>query len=154
LITKENILTVCEEHFKGTALYVTGIKIGSDNKINVFIDGDEGVTIKDCVSLSKTIEASLNRDQEDFALDVSSHGAATPLVFPRQFKKHHGRTLEILKNDNSKWEGTLIESNNEGIQLEVTTRENKTIGKGKITVVKTYTIPFSEMKETKIKLKF
>ncbi len=58
LITKEHILSVCEEHLKGTLLNVTGIRISSDNKINVFIDGDEGVSIKDCVGLSRAIEAS------------------------------------------------------------------------------------------------
>lgn len=135
-------------------VYVTGIKISSDNKINVFIDGDEGVTIKDCVSLSRAIESELNRDQEDFSLDVSSHGAATPLVFPRQYKRHVGRELEILKADNIKVEGKMLQCDEEGIEIEVSSRENKTLGKGKTTVVRTYRIPYAEMKETKIKLKY
>ncbi len=120
----------------------------------MFLDGDEGVTIKDCVALSRAIEGELNRDKEDFSLDVSSHGAATPLAFPRQYKRHIGRELEIVKTDSSKMEGKLLSSDDEGIDLEVSTRENKTLGKGKTTVIRQYRIPFSEMKETKIKLKY
>lgn len=120
----------------------------------MFIDGDEGVTIKDCVTLSRAIEGELNRDQEDFSLDVSSHGAATPLVFPRQYKRHVGRDLEVLKTDNTKLEGKLLQCDDQGIEIEVSSRENKTLGKGKTTVIRNYRVPFTEMKETKIKLKY
>jgi ribosome maturation factor RimP len=154
VINKETINTICNAHLAGTSVYVTAIRISSDNKINVFLDGDEGVTIKDCVTLSRAIEGELNRDKEDFSLDVSSHGAATPLAFPRQYKRHIGRELEIVKTDSSKMEGKLLSSDEEGIDLEVSSRENKTLGKGKTTVIRQYRIPFSEMKETKIKLKY
>lgn len=135
-------------------MYVTGIKIGSDNHINVFIDGDEGVTIKDCVAVSRSIEGTLDRDKEDYALDVSSHGATTPLVMPRQYKKHIGRTFEIKLLDGTKAEGDLVECNDEEIKLEYSTRENKPIGKGKITVVKQQVVRHDQIKESKIKLKY
>jgi len=154
VINKDAIDKICSAHLQGSKLFVTGIRISSDNKINVFLDGDEGVSIKDCVSLSRAIEAELNRDQEDFSLDVSSHGATTPLAFPRQYKRHIGRDLEIIKTDNSKLEGKMLQSDEEGIEIEVSSRENKTLGKGKTTVVRTYRIPYNEMKETKIKLKY
>ena len=89
MITKEKILSLANQHLEGTNMYVTGIKIGSDNHINVFLDGDEGVTIKDCVGVSRAIEGNLDREKEDYALDVSSHGATTPLIMPRQYKKTH-----------------------------------------------------------------
>jgi len=133
---------------------VTGVKIGSDNHINVFIDGDEGVTIADCVALSRFIEADLTERNEDFALDVSSHGATTPLVMPRQYKKHLGRDFEIRLLDNTKAEGKMVAFNEQEIQLEYSVRENKPIGKGKITVIKQITVPFSQIKESKIKLKY
>lgn len=135
-------------------MYVTGIKIGSDNHISLYIDGDEGVTIKDCVGLSRAIEGKLDRSREDYALDVSSHGATTPLVMPRQYKKHIGRDFEIKLIDGTKCEGTLVALNEEEITIEYSTRENKPLGKGKITVVKQQTIKFSEIKESKIKLKY
>lgn len=133
---------------------MTGVKIGSDNHINVFIDGDEGVTIADCVALSRFIEADLTERNEDFALDVSSHGATTPLVMPRQYKKHVGRDFEIRLLDGAKAEGKMVAFNEQEIQLEYSVRENKPIGKGKITVVKQITVPFNQIKESKIKLKY
>jgi len=135
-------------------VFVTGIRISTDKQINLFIDGDKGVTIKDCVSLSRAIEGQLDRDKEDFALDVSSHGAATPLVMPRQYTRHIGRTFEVKLVDGSKAEGDLLACNNDEITLEFSVRENKALGKGKTTVVKQQTIKYSDIKESKIKLKF
>lgn len=128
--------------------------MGSDNHISLYIDGDEGVTIADCVALSRAIEGKLDRNREDYALDVSSHGATTPLVMPRQYKKHIGRNFEIKLLDGAKCEGILVDLKNEGITLEYSIRENKPLGKGKVSVVKHESIKFSEIKESKIKLKY
>ena len=145
---------MANEHLSGTNLYVTGIRIGADNQINVFIDGDEGVTIVNCVELSRFIEKGLDREKEDFSLDVSSHGAAAPLILPRQYLKHVGRDLEIKLLDGNKAEGNLVECNNEEIKLTFSVRENKPIGKGKITVTKQHIIKYNQIKESRIKLKF
>jgi ribosome maturation factor RimP len=154
LITKEHILAIANEHLKDSPLFVTGIRISSDKQINLFIDGDNGVTIKDCVGLSRAIESRLDRDKEDYALDVSSHGAATPLVLPRQYTKHIGRTFEVRLMDGTKTEGDLVECTENEILLEFSVRENKALGKGKTTVIKQQTIKYSDIKESKIKLKF
>jgi len=154
LISKEHILSIANNHLKNSQVFVTGIRIGSDNQINLFIDGDNGVTIKDCVELSRLIEGILDRNKDDFALDVSSHGAATPLILPRQYTKHIGRNFEIKLIDDTKLEGTLISCDNEEIKIEFSTRENKPIGKGKITVVKNEIIKYSQIKESKVKLKY
>lgn len=154
MITKEHILTLAEAHLSGGSVYVTGIKLGSDNHISLFIDGDNGVSIDDCVALSRAIEGQLDRDKEDFALDVSSHGATTPLVLPRQYPKHIGRQFEVKLNNGNKEEGTLVSCDTEKITLEYSSRENKPVGKGKITVTHQKTISFDEIKEARIKLKY
>ncbi|MCC6369649.1 MAG: ribosome assembly cofactor RimP [Bacteroidia bacterium] len=154
LITKEYILSLAANHLKDTDIFITGIKIGSDNSIHVFIDGDHGVTIDNCVALSRAIESQLDRNKEDFALDVSSHGATTPLVMPRQYPKHIGRNFEIKLLDGNKAEGTLVSCNNDGLVLEYTVRENKPVGKGKINVTKQHVINYNQIKESKIKLKY
>lgn len=154
MITKEHILNIANDHLKNSQVFVTGIRIGSDNQINLFIDGDQGVTIKDCVELSRLIEENLDRNKNDFALDVSSHGAATPLIMPRQYTKHIGRNFEIKLIDDTKREGVLISSNDTEIKIESTSRENKPVGKGKITVVKEEVIKYNQIKESKVKLKY
>lgn len=154
MITKEHILSLANDHLNGSPIFVTGVRISSDNQINVFIDGDEGVTISDCVALSRAIEGSLDRGKDDFALDVSSHGATTPLILPRQYKKHIGRTFEIKLVDGTKTEGDLVSFDDEALELESTSRENKPIGKGKITVTRKQSVRFDQIKESKIKLKY
>lgn len=135
-------------------VYLTGIKISSDQDIHVYIDGDEGVTIKDCVLLSRAIEAELEEQRAIFSLDVSSHGATTPLAMPRQYKKHIGRTLEIRLNDTTKAEGELLHADDKGFEIRFEVRENKPLGKGKITVEKKQEFLYTEVKEVKVKLKY
>jgi ribosome maturation factor RimP len=154
LITKEQIQQIAEEHLKGSDLFVTSIRVGAGNTISVFIDGDSGVSIDDCVGLSRSIEKTLDRDKEDFSLDVSSHGASAPLLYPRQYRRHIGRSLEVKLGDGNKAEGELVSCDNEGIVLQYQVRENKPIGKGKVTVTKQQQIKYNQIKESKIKLKF
>lgn len=153
MITQEKISELANRHLANSPLFVTGIRIGADNHIHIFIDGDRGVTITDCVELSRHVEKSLG-ESEDFSLDVSSHGAASPLVLPRQYKKHVGRDFEIKLLDGNKAEGTMVECNDDEIKLEYSVRENKPLGKGKINVTKQQVVKYSQIKESKIKLKF
>lgn len=155
MITEQHIQDLAKQHLGNGPFFITGIKIGAGNQISVFIDGeDRGVTISDCVDLSRHLEKSLDRDKEDFSLDVSSHGASRPLLIPRQYKKHIGRSFEIKLIDGNKVEGDLVECNEEEIKLEYSVRENKPIGKGKITVTKQQIVKYNQIKESKIKLKF
>lgn len=154
MISKEHILALAAEHLKDSDLYVTNVKVSPDNHINVFIDGDKGVNINDCVGLSRAIEGSLDRNREDFSLDVSSHGATAPLVLPRQFRRHTGRTLEVRLLDGSRAEGELVEANDEQITVQYSVRENKPLGKGKVTVEKRQDIRYGDIKEARIKLKY
>lgn len=155
MIQKEHILELANKHLgNNAAVFVTEVRIGTGNHIQVFIDGDQGITIDDCVGLSRAIEAALDRNREDFSLDVSSHGATSPLLQPRQYNKHIGRTLEIKLNDGGRAEGELLLCNNNGVVLQYCVRENKPVGKGKITVVKQLEVQFTTIKEARIKLKY
>jgi ribosome maturation factor RimP len=154
LITKEYILKLLNEHLGSGSIFVTGVKVSRDNHINVFLDCDTNLTIADCVAVSRFLEKKLDSEKNDFSLDVSSHGATTPLVMPRQYSKHIGRNFEIKLVDDTKLTGTLTEFNSNELKLEYTEREDKAIGKGKITITKQHIIPHNQIKESKIKLKF
>ena len=135
------------------SLFLIDYSISADNSIKVVIDGDEGVTVKDCMKISRAIEHNLDRDEIDFSLEVASAGAAAPLVMPRQYKKNVGRKMEVRTSE-ATIEGNLTEATDEGIVLEWKAREPKPIGKGKVTVQKKQKIDFSEIKEAKVILKF
>ncbi len=135
------------------ALFLIDFTITTGNSINVVLDGDNGVTVQDCMRISRAIEHNLDREEEDFSLEVASAGAAAPLVMPRQYKKNVGRKLEVRTNEDS-YKANLTVVTENGIFLEWKAREPKPIGKGKVTVQKKMEINFSDIREAKVILKF
>ncbi len=134
--------------------FLIDFTITPDNKIKIVIDGDNGVTLNDCVALSRHVEHNLDRESEDFALEVTSAGATTPLQHERQYKKNKGRILQVKTTQGEKFEGTLQEATTEHITLTWKAREPKPVGKGKVTVQKTQEIALSDIKEAKVIIKF
>ncbi|WP_222983187.1 ribosome assembly cofactor RimP [Flagellimonas meishanensis] len=135
------------------SLFLIDFTISGDNTIRVVLDGDEGVNLQDCIEVSRAIEHNLDREEEDFSLEVTSAGATEPLLLPRQYEKNKGRKLKV-RTDMGEQEGTLAEVTENNIILEWKAREPKPTGKGKVTVQKKQEIAFSDIKEAKVVLKF
>lgn len=135
-------------------LFLIDFEILSDNTIRVVIDGDKGVLVEDCIYISRAIEHNLDREEQDFSLEVTSCGATSPLQLPRQYNKHIGRNLEVKTFEGDKVEGQLADVSEEDITLKWKTREPKPVGKGKVTVTKEVNIAFENIKEAKVKIKF
>lgn len=151
---KEKVKQLLEQGLEeNPSLFLIDFTMGADNSIHVVIDGDEGVTVSDCVKISRAIEHNLDREEHDFSLEVASAGATAPLVMPRQYLKNIGRKLEVQTAD-EKIEGNLTAVTGGGIILEWKAREPKPIGKGKVTVQKSKEVNFSDIKKAKVVLKF
>lgn len=135
-------------------LFLIALNFLPNNKILVEVDGDEGISLKECVRISRAVEHNLDREVEDFSLEVTSPDIAKPLIIKRQYIKNINRNLEVKLIDNSIIEGTLKEVKENNISLQWKAREPKPIGKGKITVVKNKTISFKDIIEAKVKLLF
>ena len=108
MIDKEKVVSIIEKEFEGSDLFLVDVNVGKDNKISVFIDGDSGVSIKNCVDISRIIEENFDREEEDFELSVLSFGVGEPLMNLRQYKKNIGRYISIITNDDLRIEGELI----------------------------------------------
>ncbi|WP_248724269.1 ribosome assembly cofactor RimP [Seonamhaeicola sp. ML3] len=134
-------------------LFLIDFSIQGDNQIKVIIDGDNGVLVEDCIFISRAIEHNLDREAQDFSLDVMSAGATAPLVKERQYVKNVNRTLKV-KTESEKFEGTLSEASEEGITLQWKVREPKPIGKGKVTVTKEAYVAYKDIVEAKVMIKF
>lgn len=119
IINKELITNFVEEAIVDTNLFITDIKVKKDNTIFVFIDGDQGVTIEQCVNISRYVEKHLDKNRIDFELNVSSFGIGRPLVLFRQYKNAIGKTLSVKFEDNTKCTGKLIEATEEKLVLEI-----------------------------------
>lgn len=151
---KEKVLELLEAGLKeNESIFLIDFTIGPGNKINITLDGDNGVTLNDCMAISRAIENNLDREEEDFSLEVTSSGATSPIIMPRQYKKNIGRVLEI-KTVDGKFEGNLTDVNDQGVTLEWKAREPKPVGKGKVTVQKKQEFGFSDIQEAKVIIKF
>jgi len=118
MITKETIQSLAESFLQGSDKFLIEVKVSKNNHIHVSIDGDNGVMIDDCIKLSRHIESNLDRDVEDFELEVSSAGASHPLLFQRQYPRHIGRTLNVGLTDDQTINGALVSVNDKGIEIQ------------------------------------
>jgi ribosome maturation factor RimP len=135
-------------------LFLIDLNFLPDNKILVEIDGDKGVPLNECIRISRAVEHNLDREDEDFSLEVTSPDISKPLKVKRQYFKNLNRKLEVKIADNTIVEGNLVNVTDNEIILEWKAREPKPIGKGKVTVVKNATIPFTDILEAKVKIIF
>jgi ribosome maturation factor RimP len=117
MIAKDKILALAQEHLDGSAQFLVDLKVSADNQISIYIDGDENVSIDECVDLSRHIEFSLDRETEDFALSVSSAGLDMPLKFLRQYPKYIGKKMHVHLVTNELIFGQLEEVGENTIQI-------------------------------------
>lgn len=135
-------------------LFLVDMKISAGDDITVILDGDNGVTLQDCLDASRAIEFNMDREEHDFSLQVMSAGLSEPMSSPRQYRKNLGREIEVLLNDSSKIEGELAKADDEKITLILRYRKPKDIGKGKVDVEEEKEIPYSEIKKALVIIKF
>ncbi|WP_299333718.1 ribosome assembly cofactor RimP [uncultured Psychroserpens sp.] len=135
-------------------LFLIDFDVLSDNTIKVVIDGDNGVLVEDCMFISRAIEHNLDREEQDFSLEVLSAGATAPFTNKRQYQKNIGRTLSVKTAENETFEGTLTQANEDKILLEWKAREPKPVGKGKVTVKKQAEISYDSISKAQVVIKF
>ncbi|GHA24172.1 ribosome maturation factor RimP [Salinimicrobium marinum] len=151
---RDRVENLLEEAFEeNNSLFLIELKVDNNNHISVIIDGDEGVAVSDCIAVSRKIEHNLDREEEDFSLEVASAGVSQPLTLPRQYKKNIGRKLAVTTSK-EKIEGELVSVEDEAITLKWKTREPKPVGKGKVTVTKEAVLPIEEIDEAKVIITF
>ena len=135
------------------SLFLIELSFLVGNRIKVVVDGDQGISIKECMRISRHVEHSFDREEEDFGLEVTSPDISHPLTVRRQYLKNIDRVLKV-KTEEEELEGTLISINEKEISLRWKTREPKPIGKGKVTVEKNASIAFNSIKEAKVKITY
>lgn len=135
-------------------LFLMDLKFSTGDDITVILDGDNGVTLQDCLDASRAIEFNMDREEHDFSLQVMSAGLSEPMVQPRQYKKNLGKMIEVQMNDSEKIEGELVNVGEENITLLLKYRKPKDIGKGKVDVEEEKVIPYSDIKKALVVIKF
>ncbi len=134
--------------------YLVDITVSAANKIRVTIDNFRGISIEECVSMSRWIENSLDREAEDFELEVTSPGLDSPFRVFRQYQKNLGREVEVKLADGTKIAGKLVDATENQVTLEQETKEKTEGKKGRQLVVRKFEFPLSDIKETRLIIKF
>ena len=135
-----------ELELEGTENYLVSALVRSGNRIHVFIDNDNDVSVDDCIRLSRGIEGKLDRDTEDFELVISSAGLDQPFVLPRQYQKYVNRRIEIELNDGKKIKAILTAVEDEQITIKRLIKKGKS---KKFEEGPEQQLPLSEIKETR-----
>ena len=154
MILKDTVKQIVESFLSNKDYYLVDIIISKDNRISVEIDHFEGVSIDFCIELSKEIESGLDRETEDYELEVSSAGLTEPFKVLKQYEKNIGNEVEVLTKAGIKMTGVLKSSDSEKITLQLEKQIKPEGAKRKITVSEDTEIPFENIKSTKYIIRF
>jgi len=154
VITENTIRGLVAEKIEGTDYYILEVEIKPGNAIKVELESMGPVSISDCVDISRQIEHNLDRDAEDFSLQVTSPGLDKPLRDYRQYVKNVGRNLKVQRTEGSEVEGELIAADQDGIKLHTKRKERVPGKKKKRTIEEDLELTYAEVRQAKIKINF
>jgi ribosome maturation factor RimP len=154
MIEREKIVELVEDKLASSDNYLVDVIVKQGNLIVVEIDSDQAVGIDDCVELSRYLESQLNREEEDFELEVGSAGITSPFKIHRQYSKNVGNEVEVLLKSGVKLTGMLKSADEKGITLSVEKKVKPEGAKRKITMEEEQRYTYDEIKYTKYLIRF
>ncbi len=154
MIDKNVVKNLVDEWLTGKDYFLTDLTVSADDRIVVEIDHKEGVWIEDCVELSRFIEDHLNRDEEDFELEVGSAGIGQPFKVHRQYEIHQGDRVEVLTKEGRKLTGVLKEVTPETFTLTIEEKMKEEGAKRPKLVERDLTFGFGDVTSTKYLIDF
>jgi ribosome maturation factor RimP len=149
MITKEQITGIIASKLDEDGVYLVDLQIGADNRISVTIDHFDGISISYCVEISKLIEANLDREVEDFELEVASAGIGQPFKVLKQYIKNLNREVEVLLANGKKMKGTLVRADESGFAITCPEKVAVEGKKKKELQIKEYIFNFDSVKQVK-----
>lgn len=154
MIDKQKVEAIVEQWLVGKDYFLTDVQVSDDDRIVVEIDHKDGVWIDDCVELSQFIEAHLDREEEDYELEVGSAGIGQPFKVMQQYLNHVGDEIEVITTSGEKMQGVLTGAKEDEIVVEVKTKVKPEGSKRPKIIDVANTIPLGEVKEARAVIKF
>ena len=154
MIDQTKIREIVEAYIQDSPYFIVDVSVDKNNSILVEIDADESVPLDYCVELSRHIESKMNRDEEDFDLEVGSAGLTSPFKVLRQYQKYEGSEVEVQVKNGPKYVGVLMNVAEDSFGLEITKMVKKEGEKKKVAVTETLTFPYEQIKYTKYSITF
>ena len=125
MITAQQVEEIVKSQILSDDYFLVDLNVKPGNEVTVLIDKYDGITLDECVALSRKLETLLNRDEEDFALNVSSPGINRPFKVLEQYIKNKGRLIEVVDKQGKKIKGKLIDVKNDAITVAVEKNNGK-----------------------------
>ena len=154
MIDKNAVKQLVDTWLEGKDYFLTDLTISTDDRIVVEIDHKDGVWIEDCVALSRFIEDGLNRDEEDFELEVGSAGIGQPFKVHKQYEIHQGDTVEVLTAEGKNLIDTLTDVQPESFTVTVTEKVKEEGKKRPVMKERDVRLNFADVKWTKYYIDF
>ena len=153
MVDKDKVIKLVEEKLD-ERMFLVDVLVSKNNIINVFVDSYDGLTIEKCIEISRNVEHNLDRETEDFELQVSSPGLTEGFKVKEQYKKYKNREVEISTEDGEHFEGILKDVNDADITLETSKREKVEGHKKKQLIVREHKFKYNEIKSAKAVISF
>lgn len=154
MIDKAKVISLVEERLEDR-MFLVDVSVNERNVINILVDCFDGLTIDQCVAVSRHVEHSFDREEEDFELHVSSPGLTESFIVKEQYLKYIGRNVKLVTTgSDEKLEGILLEAGEEEIVLETSARKKVEGHKKKQIIVKKHSFKYDEIKSAKAVISF
>jgi ribosome maturation factor RimP len=161
MISKKLLVGLIEDELKNLNIYLIDIQVDNSNSIKVLLDSEKGVTVENCIKISRAIEHQLDRDEEDFALEVSSYGVFSPFKILLHYTKNLGKEVEVYLNEGKNFKGLLnkiktSDSESTFDSIEILQKKKKKLEgkKKKVEVEEIIIVKKEEIKKVKLVPKF
>ncbi len=154
MIDKKELEALVEEGLAGTDCFLVDVQVKPDNVLVVEIDNEDGVDIDRCVALHRFLESKLDRDVEDYELEVGSAGITSPFKVLGQYKKNIGNEVELLTKTGVKLSGVLKSAEADKFVVTVTKKVKSETSKRKVEVEEDLAFGYDEVKYTKYLIRF
>ncbi|WMJ72561.1 ribosome maturation factor RimP [Cytophagaceae bacterium ABcell3] len=151
---KEQITEITNKYITDPSFFLVDVIISGNSgmtKIKVILDGDKGVSIDDCASISRKVASEIEENkliENAHVLEVTSPGLDQPITMLRQYKKNIGRKVEVTVQENKVFKGELKEVYDDKIII------NAESGKGKKTTYALTELPMKDIIKTNILVSF
>ena len=147
MIDKKIVTDIVAKSIKDSDIFIVDITVSPDNCITVELDSDNGLDIDTCARITRDIETGIDRDVEDYELEVGSAGLTAPFKVPRQYVKNIGNDIEVLTRDGRKLSGRLVDVSGNDFTVEVTRKVKEPGAKRPVIVAEPVTLSMDNVKK-------
>lgn len=154
MLDKKEIISLVEKAVEGTDAFIVSVSVSVANDIVVELDSPTGIDLDFCAEVTRAINDALDRDVEDYSLEVGSASLTAPFKVRGQYEKHLGDDVELLTRDGRKLRGVLTAVGDDDFTVEITRKVKEEGKKRPVMVAQPEAFAYDQVKEVRYALSF